>query len=329
MAEGGMNWNQEALLKRYDFPTEPIPRLSRLDEEADRRIANDLPVVLTDTKLVTSALKWDIDYLEQHLENGDFTVFLSKTSKFKYYDEAKSQKQKLDFVPPTRRIDMKFSKFAEWLRQWKCGNERIYLQQPLNNTVGPAIVDDFLNFNWNWVNSQQRMNKWGALTSNLLLIATEGNVTPCHYDEQQNFFAQIHGYKRFLLFPPEQFECLYPHPVYHPHDRQSQVDFDAPDYEKFPKFKEVKAVETIVGPGDVLFIPMYWWHHVESIPNGSYTMSINFWYKSGAVGKIDYPLRPEQKVAILRNVEKMLVEALQNPEEVGPLLRALVLGRYT
>jgi len=50
-----------------------------------------------------------------------------------------------------------------------------------------------------------------------------GDVTPCHYDEQENFYAQINGYKRVILFPPEQFECLYPHPVHHPHDRQTQV----------------------------------------------------------------------------------------------------------
>jgi len=50
-----------------------------------------------------------------------------------------------------------------------------------------------------------------------------GDVTPCHYDEQENFYAQIGGYKRVILFPPEQFECLYPHPVHHPHDRQTQV----------------------------------------------------------------------------------------------------------
>lgn len=31
----------------------------------------------------------------------------------------------------------------------------------------------------------------------------------------------------------------------------------------------------------------------------------------------------------MRNIEKMLLEALQDPREVGPLLRALVLGRYT
>ena len=31
----------------------------------------------------------------------------------------------------------------------------------------------------------------------------------------------------------------------------------------------------------------------------------------------------------MRNVEKMLLEALREPAEVGPLLRSLVLGRYT
>lgn len=51
-----------------------------------------------------------------------------------------------------------------------------------------------------------------------------GNITPCHYDEQQNFFTQVTGCKRVILFGPDQFENLYPYPVGHPHDRQSQVN---------------------------------------------------------------------------------------------------------
>ena len=50
-----------------------------------------------------------------------------------------------------------------------------------------------------------------------------GNVTPAHYDEQENMFTQLQGHKRVIVFPPSQFECLYPYPVHHPHDRQSQV----------------------------------------------------------------------------------------------------------
>ena len=37
-----------------------------------------------------------------------------------------------------------------------------------------------------------------------------------------------------------------------------QVDFDNPDLEKFPNFRDVTGYECIVRPGDVLYIPMYW-----------------------------------------------------------------------
>lgn len=54
-----------------------------------------------------------------------------------------------------------------------------------------------------------------------------------------------------------------------------------------------------------------------------------FVFQGTPTGTISYPLKPHQKVAIIRNVEKMLNDALADPREVGPLLRALVLGRYT
>jgi hypothetical protein len=57
----------------------------------------------------------------------------------------------------------------------------------------------------------------------IMLFLFSGNITPVHYDEQENFFAQVFGYKRFILFPPEEFPNMYPHPTYHPCDRQSQV----------------------------------------------------------------------------------------------------------
>lgn len=320
---------KENYLKQYEFPVEPIPRLSYTDPNAEKLIENMKPVVLTDTNLVSSALKWNLDYLEKNLGDGTFTVYISKNNKFKYYDDTKIQEHCLDFVAPTERVDMKFIEFSERLRKLQTSDRRLYLQQPLNDTVGKNIVKDFLDFNWNWISGQQQQHNWGPLTSNLLLIGSEGSITPAHYDEQQNFFAQIYGYKRFLLFPPEMYECLYPHPVWHPHDRQSQVDFDNPDYERFPKFHEIKGQEAVVGPGDVLYIPMYWWHHVESLLHNKYTVSVNFWYKSGPTGKIKYPLTGHQKMAIMRNIEKMLVEALRDVNEVGPLLRAMVLGRYT
>lgn len=61
---------------------------------------------------------------------------------------------------------------------------RIYLQQGLNNTVGQAIVMDFLQFNWEWLNVLQKKNNWGPLTSNLLLVGMESkgrSVVECSF----------------------------------------------------------------------------------------------------------------------------------------------------
>uniref|UniRef100_A0A8C4R9F7 Hypoxia inducible factor 1 subunit alpha inhibitor n=1 Tax=Eptatretus burgeri TaxID=7764 RepID=A0A8C4R9F7_EPTBU len=223
------------------------------------------------------------------------------------------------------RLNLHFSHVSfTWLVLF----HRLYLQQPLNDTVGRNIVLDYLKFNWKWVNQQQTRCCWDPLTSNLLLIGMEGNVTPCHYDEQQNFFAQVKGHKRCILFPPKQFDCLYPYPIHHPCDRQSQVDFDYPDYDNFPEFRKVSGYETVVGPGDVLYIPMYWWHHIESVMHGGITFSVNFWYKAApSPKKIEYPLKAFQKVAITRNIEKMLGEALGDPHEVEEFLIVLAVQK--
>jgi len=133
-----------------------------------------------------------------------------------------------------------------------------------------------------------------------------------------------------------------------------KVDFDEPDFKRFPKFKDVKGLQGVVGPGDVLFIPSYWWHHIISVGDEPYTVSVNFWHmvilfiyafssllisfpfchlsvllQANPKEPIIYPLKGSQKVAIMRSIEKILKEALKDPDEVGPLLRTLVLGRYT
>ncbi len=40
-----------------------------------------------------------------------------------------------------------------------------------------------------------------------------------------------------------------------------QVNFESPDYERFPRFREVKGFEAVLEPGEVLYLPMYWSVH--------------------------------------------------------------------
>lgn len=314
--------------KRYDFiETTDIPRLDFRVAEADMLIASQQPVILTGTGLTEPANKWTLDYLVENVGGDKKTVFSSKTDKFMYFNDKRADEE---FIPPTKQLEMTFPEFARKFRSWKPGDERLYYQQMLTDSVSVNLMNDFKNFHWSWLDHQQKEFGWGDLTSNLLLIGMPGNITPVHYDEQQNFFAQVHGYKRVLLFHPKYFRCLYPYPYHHPCDRQSQVDFEHPDFDRFPLLKHAKGMEAVVEPGDVLYIPMYWWHYIESTLDSELTTSINFWYMCTnlSLKDITFPLNWQQKTTMTRNVEKMLGEALGTPSEIGPFLNALVSGRY-
>lgn len=76
-------------------------------------------------------MKWDIDYLEKYMGDGDYTVFVSKNHKFKYFDDkklnyvnSKGQVSEIEFTPPTKKIDIKLPEFIKRLKTWKKGDDR-------------------------------------------------------------------------------------------------------------------------------------------------------------------------------------------------------------
>jgi Cupin-like domain len=110
-----------------------------------------------------------------------------------------------------------------------------------------------------------------------------GNRTriAAHHDLPDNIACVVAGRRRFTLFPPEQLENLYVGPLdFTPAGQAiSLVDFARPDLEKFPKFtaalRHAQAAE--LGPGDAIFIPSMWWHHIESLD--ALNVLVNYWWR--------------------------------------------------
>ncbi|NJC33381.1 hypothetical protein GGR88_000855 [Sphingomonas jejuensis] len=101
-----------------------------------------------------------------------------------------------------------------------------------------------------------------------------------HYDPSENIACVVAGTRRFTLFPPDQIGNLYMGPM----ERTpagttiSLVDFDAPDLQRFPRFAEAMehALVADLEPGDAIYIPYMWWHHVRSLQ--SVNMLVNYWW---------------------------------------------------
>lgn len=111
-------------------------------------------------------------------------------------------------------------------------------------------------------------------------------ITPAHFDESHNLACVVSGRRRFTLFPPEQAPNLYIGPLdFAPTPTPiSMVAFRAPDFARFPRFRAAldAAIVAELEPGDALYIPSLWWHHVESI--GVLNTMVNYWWTAPAAG---------------------------------------------
>jgi lysine-specific demethylase 8 len=76
------------------------------------------------------------------------------------------------------------------------------------------------------------------------------------------------------LYSPEDNENLYPYDT-RLLNNTAKVDPYKPDFEKYPKFEKAKGLMCYLKPGDMLFIPPKWWHHVVGITP---SFSISFWW---------------------------------------------------
>ena len=128
----------------------------------------------------------------------------------------------------------------------------------------------------------------GPAVSQNLWISPRGNQSSFHHDANvDNLNVQIHGRKLFVLVSPASYRNLYPQSFGYSPVRVFEPN---PGY---ARFAEARPVQAVLEPGDILFIPQYWWHWVRALEP---SVNVNVWNRRYGVavlqGTAGVPLLP-------------------------------------
>ncbi len=107
----------------------------------------------------------------------------------------------------------------------------------------------------------------GSRGGRFFWMGPRGTVTPFHHDLTNNLLVQVVGRKRIKLV------ASYDTPLMRNH-LHCYSEWDGNSLPAGPGAAQRPAViECELGPGDALFLPVGWWHHVESL---SPTIGLSF-----------------------------------------------------
>lgn len=113
----------------------------------------------------------------------------------------------------------------------------------------------------------------------MLFFGGENSKVFMHFDiDYSNILHfHFHGVKRCVLFEPNQTKFLYKIP--HSLISREDIDFDNPDFEKFPALKKAKGLVCELKHGEMLYMPEGYWHYMKYVTPG-FSMSLRAFPRS-------------------------------------------------
>ena len=182
--------------------------------------------------------KWSLEYIKEIA--GDKIVPL-------YDDRPVSYKDGFNEA----HANMKMADYIDLLNS-KPTNFRIFLYNLMQEV--PLLKKDF-----HWPNLGLRLVKQLPM----LFFGGENSRVFMHYDiDYSNILHfHFHGKKRCVLFAPDQTPYLYKVPF--SLISREDIDFDNPDFDKFPALKQAKGYATELKHGEMLYMPEGYWHYMK------------------------------------------------------------------
>ncbi len=186
--------------------------------------------------------RWNLDYFEEKLGDAKIEVQFDRDTNARYEIDSVSHK--------------KVMHFREYIALLRKGEEtnNYYLTANNGSTNAKALAplwDDIIQLD-DYLQPEK--------TPGYLWIGPKGTLTPFHHDLTNNFLVQISGRKQVVLAPGFEVDRM----------RNSQHCFsdwsvDIEGAANAEVGRRPGMVECVLEPGDVLFLPVGWWHYVKGL----------------------------------------------------------------
>lgn len=184
--------------------------------------------------------------------------------------------------------EMKMSDYVDLLIS-KPTNYRIFLYNLIKEV--PSLKNDFV-----WPDIGLNLVKQLPM----LFFGGENSKVFMHYDiDYSNILHfHFHGKKRCVIFAPDQTPYLYKVP--HALISREDIDFDNPDFNKWPALKLAKGLVAELNHGEMLYMPEGYWHYMTYVTPG-FSMSLRaFPRKFSNLAKAVY------NIFIMRNLDNLM-----------------------
>jgi hypothetical protein len=154
----------------------------------------------------------------------------------------------------------------EVINNMQTGGGKYYRFYPLLERHPEHVKD----FDYTWL--LQHRNKINWFEAFQVFMGPKASATGLHNAGSCNVFVQVYGKKHWKLFPPYYTMVLDPNPVknvyrHAPMRSDKGVPFDPfnPDYNRpFELFRYIDTLDAELNPGDILWLPPYYWHCVQN-----------------------------------------------------------------
>jgi jumonji domain-containing protein 7 len=227
------------------------------DGWSEEYVRSRRPVLIRNGMRDWPAMKWSPAHLRSVCGDQPITVQVSHSGKWLSQLDGSAPDPAAQYGIP----NVPFGTAAEWILTRPHGYAYYVSQADVKQF--PTLSDD-LRFP---ERERPMTNVW---------FGSSGTVTPLHHDGLHNLFGQVYGTKTVVLFDPADTPYLSPR-TEGSMSHLSPIDIESPDLALHPEFPRATPYTVFMEPGDLLFMPAYWWHHVRAHET---SISVNQWWRA-------------------------------------------------